>query len=224
LQYHIAAVDDEEDILDALQIVFKKEGFNFKGFDSAKGLLNYAAKNSPDLFILDIMLPDMNGYDICRALRQDKRFAHTPVIFLSAKSEEFDKVLGLELGADDYITKPFSPKELTARVRAVLRRSGRKEVLPENAYPLKIDKDALEVFVSGKKISLTLTEFKILEMLFNKKGKVFSREEILDYVWGEGKFITDRVVDVHIKNLREKLGKAGALIKNVRGAGYKLEA
>ncbi|MCL2389630.1 MAG: response regulator transcription factor [Elusimicrobia bacterium] len=227
MQYLIAAVDDEEDILQALSVTFKKEGYTFKGFERAENFFNFVKKTTPDLIILDVMLEGITGYDICRTLRQDKRLAQIPVIFLSAKAEEFDKVLGLELGADDYIAKPFSPKELSARVRAVMRRleapSKKTKTDSSQESAIKIDKEAFEVFANSKKITVTLTEFKILEYLLEKKGKALRRDEILDYVWGDEKIITDRTIDVHVKNLREKLGTAGKLIKNIRGIGYKLE-
>ncbi|MDR3112193.1 MAG: response regulator transcription factor [Elusimicrobiota bacterium] len=222
----IAAVDDEEDILEALSLKLEKEHYKFKGFTDAEKLFSFLTKNSPDLFILDIMLPDVDGFDICKELRKNANFARTPIIFLSAKSDELDKVLGLELGADDYITKPFSPKELSARVKAVFRRcSNDKETLPTQVpnNEIKIDKEAREVFSDGKKINLTLIEFKILELLIGKKNKVFTRDEILDSVWGKDKAIIDRTVDVHIKNIRDKIGNNGKRIKNIRSIGYKFE-
>jgi two-component system phosphate regulon response regulator PhoB/two-component system alkaline phosphatase synthesis response regulator PhoP len=216
----ICAIDDEEDILDALSIVLKKEQYAFKGFSNPSKLLDFIKTHTPDLFILDIMLPDTDGFEICRQIRKNRKFDASPIIFLSAKSDEVDKVLGLELGADDYITKPFSPKELAARVKAVLRRNN-----SPSSYNnvIEIDKDSREIIVDGKKISATFTEFKILELLFAKKGKVFSRDEILDYIWGQDKIVVDRTIDVHIKNLRDKIGKYGKSIKNIRSIGYKFE-
>jgi two-component system phosphate regulon response regulator PhoB/two-component system alkaline phosphatase synthesis response regulator PhoP len=220
----IAAIDDEEDILDALSLQFEKDCYRFNGFTSGLELFDFLKKNAPDIFILDIMLPDMDGFDICKNLRKNYKFERTPVIFLSAKSDEFDKVLGLELGADDYITKPFSPKELSARVKAVFRRYSDNAAQVKVSSGITIDKTAMDVYSDNKKVNLTSVEFKLLELLTSKKNRVFSRDEILDIVWGEDAVITDRTVDVHIKNLREKIGKNGKCIKNVRGIGYKFES
>jgi two-component system phosphate regulon response regulator PhoB/two-component system alkaline phosphatase synthesis response regulator PhoP len=153
------------------------------------------------------------------------RFSSIPIIMLTAKDHETDKVLGLEIGADDYVTKPFSTRELVARVKAVLRRKDQKEEGEkiEIGEILVLDLQKFEVKVSGKRIALTSTEFKILEILSERKGWVFSRRQILNSLWGENKFVIDRTIDVHIKHLREKLGKAGTFIKNVRGVGYKIE-
>ncbi|AKL98421.1 response regulator transcription factor [Endomicrobium proavitum] len=221
----IVAVDDEEDILKALSITLIKEGYNFKGFTSFSKLPDFLKKNTPDLFILDIMIPGVNGLDIYKELRKNARFEYTPIMFLSAKSDEVDKVVGLELGADDYITKPFSLKELSSRIKGIFRRIGNVDQKNDKTVVkgIKINKEGLEVFVDNKKTELTFAEFKILELLLNNKNKVFSRDEILDHLWGDNKLVTDRTVDFHIKNLREKIGKYGDKIKNARGVGYKFE-
>lgn len=218
----IAIIDDEDDLRRAVKKGLEKEGFAVKDFDRADALFKFANNTAPDLFILDIMLPDTDGLAICRQIRNTPKLAHIPIIFLSAKSEEIDKVLGLELGADDYMTKPFSLKELAARVKARLRRA--EEIKTDlQSNKLILNEEGLDVSVGGKKVQLTLTEFKILQLLYNKPGKVFSREQILDHVWGEDKEVFDRTIDVHIKNLREKIAKYGKNIKNVRGVGYKYE-
>jgi len=220
----IAIIDDEDDLRLAVKKGLEKEGWLVKDFADADALFSFALKTAPDLFILDIMLPDTDGYAICRQIRNTPKLSKIPVIFLSAKSEEIDKVLGLELGADDYITKPFSLKELAARVKARLRRAEEAQNPP--AAPkdkLILDEEGLDVTVSGKKIPLTLTEFKILRLLHDKPGKAFSREQILNLVWGEDKAVFDRTIDVHIKNLREKIAGYGKKIKNIRGVGYKYE-
>ena len=180
---------------------------------------------NPDLVVLDLMLPDVDGLEVCKYMKGDPEFANIPIIMLTAKSSEIDKVVGLELGADDYITKPFSPRELVARVKAVLRRTSKKESLQKTSIDDKliIDEKKYEVTVEGKKISLTNSEFNILKMLTSKIGWVFSREQILENLWGDEKYVLDRTVDVHIKNLRDKLGLMGKCIKNVRGVGYKFE-
>jgi len=173
------------------------------------------------------MLPDVDGFEICKQLRARPDHASIPIIIIPARSTETDKVLGLGLGADDYMVKPFSPRELVARVKAVLRRTVRQETENEKekieiGNILSIDMQKYEVIVEGAKIDLTTTEFRILQLLASKNGWVFSREKILNHLWGSDKMVLDRTVDVHIKHLREKMGKAGALIKNMRGIGYKL--
>jgi len=221
----IAIVDDEPDILELVSLHLKKSGFKIKEFLNPRNFLDFIKETTPDLLILDLMLPDTDGFDVCRFLQKDEKYSSIPIIMLTAKNEETDKILGLELGADDYITKPFSPRELVARVRAVLRRKEKKEETEkiDIGGVLAIDLEKYNVAVSGKKIALTSTEFRILKQLSLKKGRVFTREQILDYLWGKEKAVVDRTIDVHIKNLRDKLGKAGQFIKNLRGIGYKIE-
>ncbi|HRP02916.1 MAG TPA: response regulator transcription factor [Candidatus Kapabacteria bacterium] len=221
----IFIVDDEKDILELIALHLSKSGFKVKTFEDANSLFNYIKTKTPDLFILDLMLPDIDGFDICKQLRRDDKFAAIPIIMLTAKSDEMDKVLGLELGADDYVTKPFSPRELVARVKAILRReeknTNNNKVRISDV--LEIDVQKYEVHVEGKKIDLTSSEFKILRLLSERKGWVYDREQILDYLGAQDKGVLDRTVDVHIKNLRDKLGLAGKYIKNIRGIGYKIE-
>ncbi len=221
----ILVIDDEQDILELVSIHLEKAGYKVKTFLEGESLLKFLQKNIPALLILDIMLPNQDGYEICKIIRKDERTASIPIIMLTAKGDELDKVLGLELGADDYITKPFSPRELVSRVKAVLRRIERKEISDKISISnnILIDLPKHKVFVDGEPVQLTLTEFKILKILAQKKGWVFSREKLLDYLWGDEKFVIDRTIDVHINNLRKKLGKYGDLIKNLRGIGYKLE-
>jgi DNA-binding response OmpR family regulator len=169
------------------------------------------------------MLPDIDGIEICKYLKKETKFASIPVIILTARGDEVDRVLGLEIGADDYITKPFSPKELVARVKAVLRRYNISPEIIRIGNILEVDLNKFEVYVKKEKISLTTTEFNILKILLSKKGWVFTREKILEELWKGEKAVIDRTVDVHIKNLREKLKEAGKFIKNVRGVGYKIE-
>lgn len=221
----IAIVDDEPDILELVSLHLKKTGFNARGFPDAESFTAFLQDNTPDLIILDLMLPDTDGLDICKDLKKKDASSLIPIIMLTAKGEETDKILGLELGADDYVTKPFSPKELVARVKAVLRRQTREEETKRIELPDKvvIDLEKYEVTIEGEKIDLTTTEFRILQLLATKKGFVYTRDNILDYLWGEEKAVIDRTIDVHIRHLREKLGKAARFIKNVRGVGYKLE-
>lgn len=225
MQKLIAVVDDEPDIVELVSLHLRKAHFNVEEFLDAESFLKFLDAHIPDLLILDLMLPDADGLDICKYLKKKKHFSSIPIIMLTAKGEETDKIVGLELGADDYVTKPFSPKELVARVKAVLRRHEEKEVTKKFVVGemLVIDAQKFEVYVGSKKIDLTSTEFKILKMLAERKNWVFTRNQILDYVWGSEKIVVDRTVDVHIRHLREKLGKAGAYIKNIRGVGYKLE-
>jgi len=222
----IAVIDDEPDIVDLLTLHLKKAGFRVEGYLNGQRFLDSLGKRVPDLVLLDLMLPDIDGLEVFRLLRQKEEWATIPVIMVTAKGEESDKILGLELGADDYVTKPFSAKELVARVKSVLRRKrepagGTRLEVDER---LTIDLDKHEVLIKGEKVDLTSTEFKILRLLASKKGWVFTRDQILDYLWGDEKIVVDRTVDVHIRNLREKLGpEAAGLIKNIRGVGYKLE-
>lgn len=221
----IVIVDDEKDILELLDVNLKKNGFNTILFQNGSDFLNYFYKNSLDLVILDLMLPDIDGLEILRKIKEKDSLM--PVIILTAKGEEFDRVIGLEIGADDYIVKPFSIRELIARVKTILRRVKTKNLFKENLIEIdenfKIYPNRYEVFIKDKKINLTITEFKILLLLIQKRGEVISRDDMLNYLWGIDKIVIDRTIDVHIKNLREKLGDYKFLIKNIRGVGYKIE-
>uniref|UniRef100_A0A7C4YIF3 Response regulator transcription factor n=1 Tax=candidate division WOR-3 bacterium TaxID=2052148 RepID=A0A7C4YIF3_UNCW3 len=221
----IAIVDDEKDIVEFLSINFKKAGFNTVEFYNGFDLLNFLRKNRVDLIILDIMLPDIDGIEICKRIKSDPNLSHIKIIMLTAKGDETDKVLGLEIGADDYVVKPFSIKEIIARTKAVLRRekSSEDSKFLDIEGDIKIDLRKFEVFVKNRKIELTSTEFRILSILARRKGWVFSREQIIKELWGSDKIIIDRAIDVHIRNLRKKLGKSGEHIKSVRGIGYKIE-
>jgi DNA-binding response OmpR family regulator len=231
---HIAVVEDEPDILDLVSLHLKKERLTVRGFLNGSSFLQSLDADPPALVVLDLMLPDVPGFEICRHLRSKEKYQNISIIMLTARSEETDRILGLELGADDYVVKPFSPRELTARVKAVLRRSANKTA-PENASVVEIghdlpigkivhiDPEKYEVTVGGRKIDLTTTEFRILHLLASKVGWVFSRDRILTHLWGNDKMVLDRTVDVHIKHLRTKMGEAGSLIRNLRGVGYKIE-
>ncbi|MEW6145702.1 MAG: response regulator transcription factor [Thermodesulfobacteriota bacterium] len=223
----ITIVDDEEDIVKLVSHHLKREGFKVKEFHNGRDFLSYIESVVPDLAVLDIMLPGIDGLEICRILKNKSTTASVPIIMLTAKASEADVVVGLELGADDYIVKPFSPRELVARVKTVLRRTGAKES-DDNIIkigPLTINTEKYEVSVDNEKVLLTTTEFKILEVLADGKGRVFTRDQLLKKkrLWGDDKLVYDRTIDVHIKNLREKLGAAGNMIKTVRSIGYKLE-
>lgn len=226
--YKILIVDDEKDIVDLISYNLEKEGFSaVKAYDG-EAALHSIKKQNPDLIILDLMMPKINGLDVCRAVRRNPDTAGIPIIMLTAKSEEIDKVTGLEIGADDYLTKPFSVKELIARVRSILRRlkdgaqyTDKEEFIHKG---LKINYVSCLVSVSGKKVVLSPTELKLLFFLSRHPGRVYSRNQIIDHVWGDETFITDRAVDVHIRRLRSQIEKDienPHYILTVRGFGYK---
>lgn len=220
---HIYVVDDEPDIVELVLVHLKKAGFEASGFADGRALFSALRKQAPELVILDLMLPDTDGFDICKQLKSDERFRGIPVIMLTAKTHETDKVLGLELGADDYVTKPFSPRELVARVKAVLRRrAGQDERHPIETDGLVIDPGQHTVSYKGSPVELTATEFGILQLLAEKPGSVVTRQKLLQHICGDTKIVLDRTIDVHMANLRQKLGPGRALIKNIRGLGYKL--
>ena len=226
MKKRIAVVDDEQDLAELAALHLRKANFTVHEYYDAKSFVASLSGPAPHLIVLDLMLPDADGYELCRALKADRKHAHIPVIILTAKGDEADKVLGLELGADDYMTKPFSPRELVARVKTVLRRQAAPqegESVVRLGDAIVVDGNTYRITVHGKPIDATTTEFRILRLLCQRKGWVYSREQILDHLWGTEKVVLDRTVDVHIKNLREKMGKAGEVIKNVRGVGYKVE-
>jgi DNA-binding response OmpR family regulator len=224
----IFIVEDEAEIATLLKITLEKEKYKVRQFENATNFLSEVSKKKeiPSLVILDLMLPDLDGFEVCKFLKRDDVYQKIPVIMLTAKSEEMDKVLGLEIGADDYITKPFSINELKARIKAVLRRQENVEIQTQSIRMIegyKVDFNRLEVSKNGEKIELTTTEFKILDLLSKKRGWVYSREQIINYLWGHEKYPTERTIDVHINNLRKKLPDLSKKIVNVRGVGYKLE-
>ncbi len=220
----IAVVDDEEDIRELVSVNLKKAGYKVKEYPDADAFLKSISKSMPDLIIMDIMMPGTDGLEACRILKKEAKYSGIPIIMLTAKTDVSDKITGLDTGADDYVSKPFSPRELTARVKAVLRRGKKTEASAElvKLGGISINREKHEVLVKGKSIELTATEFNILEIMASKTGRVFSREQLLDTLWGNEKTVVDRTVDVHIKHLRTKLGAAGKMIKNVRGVGYKI--
>ncbi|HDP95228.1 MAG TPA: response regulator transcription factor [Candidatus Aminicenantes bacterium] len=223
----IAAIEDEPDIQELIRVHLEKAGFTVKSFSAALPFFHYLQEERPDLVLLDLMLPDISGIEICKKIKSNRRWEDIPILMLTAKSEEDDIVRGLDLGADDYMVKPFSTKELTARVRSVLRRSlsetgGSASRITVNDR-FSIDLNRHEVIAGKDRIQLTRTEFIILSVLAERPGWVFSREKLLSRLWGDEKFVIDRTIDVHIKNMRDKLGKYGDMIQNVRGVGYKIE-
>lgn len=224
----IFVVEDEADISRLIRHHLESAGYAARTFSASTGVLAEAEKNPPALFLLDIMVPGGDGFELCRRIRQAQSVAMTPVIFLTAKTGESDRVLGLELGADDYITKPFSPRELVARVKAVLRRFERP-LAPSvvHAGDVEIDAGAMTLTVRGKQVPTTATEFRLLDYLARHPGRVFTRDQLLDAVWRDTAFVTPRSVDVYVRRIREKIEQdpeEPRLLKTVRGAGYRFEA
>ncbi len=220
----ILIVEDDRDIVDLLTFNLEEENYEtLAALDGREGLA-MAYRQQPDLIILDIMLPGIDGFEVCRSLRADKATAHIPIIMLSARSQETDKVVGLELGADDYVTKPFSPRELIARIRANLRRNHSVEAGGHLILgDLVIDSIKHKVTVQGERVKLTTTEFKLLEWLAQRPGQVLSRDQILDAVAGYDAVVSDRTVDAHVKSLRRKLGPCKDYVETVRGVGYRFK-
>lgn len=218
----ILIVEDERDIAEMIEYNLQKEGYETVCVSSGEDAVSAAKKKSPDLVILDIMLPGIDGFETCKKLKNTEITSNIPIIMLTAKSREADKVAGLEIGADDYMTKPFSPRELTARIKAVLRR-GEPALLNKKIEKgiLSIDSIKHKVLVKGKEAVLTHTEFKLLEFMAKRPGIVLSRDKLLDGVFGYDSAVYDRTIDTHIKSLRKKLGKARDYIETVRGTGYR---
>lgn len=223
---NILAVDDEEDILELLEYNLVKNGYRVTCVTTGEEALKVARADLPDLLLLDLMLPGLDGLEVCRILKSDAKTSHIPIIMLTAKGEDTDIVTGLELGADDYVTKPFSPRVLLARIRAVVRRRAKDAGDAGSTitvHDLVINPARHEVTVQGKPIELTYSEFRILRFLASRPGRVFSRYEIIDAIRGEGYPVTDRSVDVQIAGLRKKLGRCATYVETVRGVGYRFK-
>jgi two-component system phosphate regulon response regulator PhoB len=222
----VLIVDDEQDVLDLLVYNLQKAGYRTVNARDGALALQKARDEVPSLIILDLMLPQLDGTEVCRQLKADSKTAQIPIIMLTAKAEEVDRVVGLELGADDYVTKPFSPREIVLRVKTVLRRASGKpapaEVLKFDDLTVDIGKH--EVSHKGKVVELTVTEFKLLATLMERRGRVQSRDRLLTDVWGYEGDVDTRTVDTHMRRLREKLGKAGDYVETVRGVGYRFAA
>lgn len=227
----ILVVEDEKDLSELLEYNLKKEGFGVLIARSGAEGLKMAIEKLPDMVILDLMLPDIFGIDVCRTLRENNDTASIPVIMLTAKSQTSDKIDGLSAGADDYLTKPFSPRELVARIKAVFRRSAgtrKKTTTGKITFDhLSIDQEACRITVDDRPVELTATEYKLLICLVESKGRVLSRDQLLDAVWREDAFVEQRTVDVHIRHLRTRIERDPAnprFIKTVRGLGYRFDA
>lgn len=223
----IFVLEDEPDILRLVQYQLETSGYTVRPYRTASRILSEAERQPPALFLLDIMVPGGDGLDLCRRLRQNPALSIVPIIFLTARAAEDDRVLGLEAGADDYITKPFAIREMLARTRAVLRRFERTDAVPVLRFDeVEIDASAMQLRVHGELVTTTATEFRLLDYLAHRPGRVFSRDHLLDAVWGDARFVTPRSVDVYVRRIREKIEddpEFPRYLKTMRGAGYRFE-
>ncbi len=225
----VFVVEDEEDIARLISHNLQAAGFEVRSFVNGGSVLSEAVREMPSLFVLDVMLPGADGFELCRQIRQTPLLSVTPIIFLTAKTAEADRVKGLEMGGDDYITKPFSPRELVARVRSILRGARQTPVTPEvlRVDDLEIDSSSMTVQARGRAVLTTVREFRLLEYLATHRGRVFTRDQLLDAVWKEATFVTPRSIDVYIRRLREKIEidpRHPRYLKTLRGIGYRFEA
>jgi len=221
----ILIIEDEQDVIDLLTLHLRKAGFLITTSTDGAAGLRLAREESPALIILDLMLPRMPGLEVCKVLKTDVSTRQIPIIMLTAKAEEVDRIVGLEFGADDYVTKPFSPREIVLRVNAILRR-GKNDVAEEKKLSIgliTLDPARHHVSVAGKPVRLTSVEFKLLSMLMQRQGRVQARDRLLNEVWGYESVIDTRTVDTHVRRLRKKLGKAAVAIETVRGFGYRIK-
>jgi two-component system phosphate regulon response regulator PhoB len=223
----IAIVEDEAELASLIEYNLARQGYEAQVFPGARGTLKALEQWKPDLLLLDVMLPDVDGFELCRQVRHSALLGRTPVLFLTARSDEVDRVLGLEIGGDDYMTKPFSPRELVARVKAHLRR---EELDTEPGAveigPFRLDHGARRVFLGEREIELTSTEFNLLEFFLNHPGRAYSRDQLLENVWGQQRYVTPRTVDVHVRRLRERIEEqpeSPRYLTTVRGFGYRFE-
>jgi two-component system phosphate regulon response regulator PhoB len=221
---HVLIVDDERDLAELIDFNLRAAGFSTRVAATGEAALTAAREQPPDLVLLDLMLPDMPGTEVCRQLRAGMQTRDVLIVMLTAKGEEADRVRGFEVGADDYVTKPFSVRELVLRLKAILRRSGtpRDGAAPLALGMLKLDVAAHRFFVDGKEVSLTALEFRLLEHLMTRLGRVQSRDQLLEEVWGLSSSLETRTIDTHVMRLREKLGPARAMLETVRGVGYRI--
>lgn len=222
----ILVADDEEDVLRLVSSNLRNAGYEVVTAADGGEALRRARAEMPDLIVLDLMLPGLSGLEVCKALKSDPQTASIPIVMLTAKAEEIDRVVGLELGADDYVTKPFSPREFVLRVKSILRRAGATAAPAEGALlrigKITLDRERCEAQVSGKTLELTATEFKLLMLLMERRGRVQSRDRLLNDVWGYESVIDTRTVDTHVRRLREKLGPGASCLETVRGFGYRM--
>jgi two-component system alkaline phosphatase synthesis response regulator PhoP len=221
--FKVLIVDDEQDVLEFLSYNLSKEGFDVFKADNGKTGVEIAKKENPDIILLDVMMPEMDGIETCRTLRELPQFENTIIAFLTARTEDYSQIAGFETGADDYISKPIKPRVLISRLRALLRRYDSKDAKSTilNAGNIQIDRERYLIIFNGVEMAVPRKEFELLFLLASKPGKVFKRDEILNEIWGRDIIVGDRTIDVHIRKLREKLGEE--LIKTVKGIGYKFE-
>jgi two-component system phosphate regulon response regulator PhoB len=221
----VLVVEDERSLVEVLQYNLEKEGYEVIVASDGREGLRKAQTVLPDLILLDLMLPQMNGLDVCKELRASSRTARIPILMLTAKAEETDQVVGFAVGADDYVTKPFSVKVLLQRIKVLLRRGAAAEPAPEvlQVGPLKLDKRGHRVTLKNEPVLLTPTEFRLLETLMRQPGRAFSRQDLMESAIGDGAIVLERTIDVHIKSLRRKLGPVGEWIETVRGVGYRFQ-
>ena len=223
----VAVVEDEADIQELISFSLKKEGYTVECFSSGQDIVDYLTGNRPDLILLDLLLPEVDGVEVCRMIKSAPDTRSIPIMMVTAKTEENDVVSGLNAGADDYLTKPFSPRVLIARVNALLRREEQESApweRPISVHDLQLHPGKFEVLVQGNPVDLSLTEFKILSLLASSPGWVYSRYQIVNEVRGDDSIVTDRSIDVHVANLRRKMGKHTDYIQTVRGVGYRFRA
>jgi two-component system alkaline phosphatase synthesis response regulator PhoP len=222
-QFKVLIVDDEQDVLEFLTYNLEKEGFEVFTADNGKTGVEIAKKEDPDVILLDVMMPEMDGIETCRSLREQPQFENTIIAFLTARTEDYSQIAGFETGADDYISKPIKPRVLVSRLKALLRRYETKEAKSTvlRAGNIEIDRERYLIVFNGTEMAVPRKEFELLFLLASKPGKVFKREEILNEIWGRDIIVGDRTIDVHIRKLREKLGEE--LIRTVKGIGYKFE-
>lgn len=227
-QKKVLIVDDEQDIVDLLSYNLRKEGYEVHELTDSTKALELATQINPDLVILDVMMPGKDGYEVCKEIRSSPATATSPIMFLTAKSGEIDQILGLELGADDYIQKPISPRVLVARVKSLIRRNSERTKTETIAAPeilridtLEINRQNYTVRIDGKELFFPKKEFELLAFLASNRGKAFTREALLSRIWGETILVVDRTVDVHVSKVREKLGRYSPLLETVKGIGYR---
>jgi len=223
----IAIVEDEAELASLIEYNLTHHGYETQVLGGSKGTLKSLEQFRPDLILLDVMLPDLDGFELCRQIRQSSGLGRTPVLFLTARSDEVDRVLGLEIGGDDYMTKPFSPRELLARVKAHLRREEMDSEPPvTETGPFRLDRTARRLFLRDRELTLTSTEFNLMEFFLTHPGRAYSRDQLLESVWGEQRYVTPRTVDVHVRRLREQIEEQPEqprYLTTVRGFGYRFE-
>jgi len=227
MRKRISIVEDEAELASLIDYNLTRHGYETQVLNGSKGTLKALEQHKPDLVVLDVMLPDMDGFELCRQIRQSAVLGRTPVLFLTARSDEVDRVLGLEIGGDDYMTKPFSPRELIARVKAHLRREDMDvEPAAMEIGPFRLDRTGRRVYLAGRELALTSTEFNLLEFFVTHPGRAYSRDQLLESVWGEMRNVTPRTVDVHVRRLREQIEEQAEnprYLTTVRGFGYRFE-